>query len=282
MKFAMCRNGPMTGPVVVDGERVVALSALLDDAPATLDNLVANRRIGEVRDPTGIDGVPLGAVQLGMPLVRVRNVVCIGRNYYEHVEEEGAEAMPEPPIFAKFSSSIVGPGDDVVWSLSTTVDVDWEAELAVVIGSPTVDVSVDKALDHVAAYTCVNDVSARDLQFDDVQWTRGKSLRTFCPMGPWLVTPDEVGDVTDLAVLCRVNGVVKQDSRTSQMIHGVAEVISFVSQHIGLDTGDVIATGTPGGVGYFANPRERLTDGDVVEVEVENIGILINHCRALA
>ena len=283
MKLAHVVDGPFTGPAVVHDGFAVQLSSLLPDAPGSLDELVRTGRIGEIGDPGAAvagDGSPaLADVRLGPPLTEIRNLICIGRNYKDHVDEEGAERVPEPPIFSKLPSSVIGPDDVIEWSEALTTDVDWEAELALVTGRACRDVAAADALDVVAGYTCLNDVSSRDLQFGDPQWTRGKSLRTFCPMGPWLVTPDEVGDVGDLRVRCSVNGVVKQDDTTANLITGVPEIISFCSRSFDLRAGDVISTGTPGGVGYFAEPRERLGDGDVVVVEVERVGQLTNSCR---
>jgi len=280
VKLAHVRAGAVTGPALVVDGHVVPLAEVMDDPPSSLDQLVRGGRLGDVPGDTSVTGgVPLVDVSLGPPLTEIRNLICIGRNYGDHLAEEGVDAAPEPPIFAKLPSSVIGPEDTIEWDPDLTGDVDWEAELALVIGEDCRDVPVEAALDKVAAYTCVNDVTARDLQFGDPQWTRGKSLATFCPMGPWLVTPDEVGDVGDLRVRCLVNDVVKQDDTTASMINDVAAIISYCSRAFALRAGDVISTGTPGGVGYFAEPRERLGDGDVVVVEVEGVGSLRNVCR---
>ena len=182
-------------------------------------------------------------------------------------------------MFAKWPSSVVGHGADIRWDPALTQQVDYEAELAVVIGRTARNVSVDEALAYVFGYTCLDDVSARDIQFGDGQWVRGKSLDTFCPMGPWLVTADEIPDPQALAISCRVNDEVVQDSHTSRMYFGVAEIISYVSRSFTLEPGDVIATGTPGGVGVFRDPPRFLGDSDVVTVEIEGIGRLVNTCR---
>jgi 2-keto-4-pentenoate hydratase/2-oxohepta-3-ene-1,7-dioic acid hydratase in catechol pathway len=163
-----------------------------------------------------------------------------------------------------------------------TAEVDYEAELAVVIGRRARNVPIDEALDHVLGYSCLNDVSARDLQVSDGQWTRAKSLDTFCPMGPWVVTADAIPDPRALRVQCRVNGEARQDTTTGELVHGVAELISYCSQSFTLEPGDVIATGTPGGVGAFRDPPVFLADGDTVEVEIERVGILTNRCRVVA
>jgi 2-keto-4-pentenoate hydratase/2-oxohepta-3-ene-1,7-dioic acid hydratase in catechol pathway len=185
-------------------------------------------------------------------------------------------------LFAKFPSSLIGDGADITWRAADTEQVDYEAELAVVIGRRARDVPASMALDHVLGYTCLNDVSARDLQFGDGQWVRGKSLDTFCPVGPWIVTADELADPGALRIRCLVNGEVVQDARTSEMVHGVPELIAFCSRFMTLEPGDVIATGTPGGVGVFRDPPRFLDDGDEVVIDIEGIGRLVNRCRVVA
>jgi 2-keto-4-pentenoate hydratase/2-oxohepta-3-ene-1,7-dioic acid hydratase in catechol pathway len=222
---------------------------------------------------------PLASTDLLAPVPRPGKVVAIGRNYREHADEEGVEPPSAPLVFSKWPSSVVGHGDDICWDPELTRQVDYEAELAVVIGRTARHVPEAHALDHVLGYTCLNDVSARDLQFGDGQWVRGKSLDTFCPMGPILVTADELADPQDLAITCRVGDEVLQDSRTSQMYFSVATIISYLSRSFTLEPGDVIATGTPGGVGAFRNPPRFLGNGDRVTVEIEGIGALVNTCR---
>jgi 5-carboxymethyl-2-hydroxymuconate isomerase len=207
--------------------------------------------------------------------------VAVGRNYREHAAEEAA-ALPEAPLlFAKLPSAVVGDAAPVVWSADVTGQVDYEAELAVVIGRRARHVAVAEALHHVLGYTGVNDVSARDLQVRDGQWTRAKGLDTFCPMGPWVVTADEIPDPDALRVRCRVNGEVRQDASTAALVHGVAALIAYCSSSFTLEPGDILATGTPGGVGAFHDPPVFLADGDVMEVEIEGIGVLRNPCRVV-
>jgi 2-keto-4-pentenoate hydratase/2-oxohepta-3-ene-1,7-dioic acid hydratase in catechol pathway len=174
---------------------------------------------------------------------------------------------------------VIGSGDEIRWDPGLTSQVDYEAELGVVIGRTTRRVDEAHALDYVLGYTCINDVSARDLQFGDGQWTRGKSLDTFCPVGPVLVTADEIPHPDDLALSCTVNGETLQSARTSEMFFGVARIISHCSQAFTLEPGDVIATGTPAGVGAFRKPPLWLKDGDTVTISVEGIGDLVNVCR---
>jgi 2-keto-4-pentenoate hydratase/2-oxohepta-3-ene-1,7-dioic acid hydratase in catechol pathway len=182
-------------------------------------------------------------------------------------------------VFAKFTTALVGHGADVTWDPELTQAVDYEAELAVVIGRRARDVRVESALEHVLGYTCLNDVSARDLQYADRQFVRSKSLDTFCPMGPALVTADEVPDPQALGIRCLVNGEVRQSASTADMVFGVAELIAFCSRAFTLEAGDVIATGTPAGVGWFREPKLMLRDGDEMVVEIDGVGRLLNHCR---
>jgi 2-keto-4-pentenoate hydratase/2-oxohepta-3-ene-1,7-dioic acid hydratase in catechol pathway len=221
----------------------------------------------------------LAETTLLAPVPRPGKVVAIGRNYREHADEEGVEPPPAPLVFSKWPSSVVGHGAEIRWDPALTSQVDYEAELGVVIGRAARRVPESQSLDHVLGYTCVNDVSARDIQFGDGQWVRGKSLDTFCPMGPVLVTADEIRDPQDLAISCRVGDELVQDSRTSRMYFSVAEIISYLSRSFTLEPGDVIATGTPGGVGVFRDPPRFLGDGDRVTVEIERIGRLENTCR---
>jgi 2-keto-4-pentenoate hydratase/2-oxohepta-3-ene-1,7-dioic acid hydratase in catechol pathway len=212
-------------------------------------------------------------VPLAIP--RPGKIVCVGLNYRDHAAEGGQDLPKAPLLFAKWPNTLIGDGDPVVLPPEST-QVDYEAELGVVIGAKAKRVSENDALDHVAGYICVNDVSARDLQFADGQWTRGKSPDTFCPVGPRLVPRDEIADPQALAIRCIVNGEALQDSSTAQMIFSVAEIIAYASQVITLEEGDLIATGTPAGVGVFRDPKVLLKDGDEVSVEIEGLGTLTN------
>lgn len=217
----------------------------------------------------------VGEVTLLAPVADPAKVVCVGLNYRKHAEEGGQPIPPNPILFAKFPNSIVGPGDPILLP-SFSQQVDYEAELGVVIGKPAAAVDVADALEHVLGYTCINDVSARDLQFADGQWVRGKTLDTFCPIGPWIVTTDEIPDPQTLGIRCIVNGDKLQDSTTADMIFSVAEIVSFISQGITLEPGDVIATGTPEGVGFARTPPIYLNAGDVVSIDIDRIGTLTN------
>jgi len=220
----------------------------------------------------------LSSVTFEAPLPRPGKIVALGKNYLDHIEETGSEVPEFPVIFAKFPSSVIGP-DDFIPIPSVTSKIDWEVELGVVIGKNCRDVSEKKALDYVAGYTIVNDVTARDLQMSDGQWIRSKSLDGFCPIGPCIVTRDELGDASNLKMHTKVNGVTKQESSTSNMLFNVAQVVSYLSNSFTLEPGDVIATGTPSGVGFVRNPPEFLKAGDKVEAYIARIGYLRNKVK---
>ena len=204
---------------------------------------------------------------------RPGKIVAIGLNYMDHVRESGAQPPKTPLVFAKFTTAVINHEEQIRIPRKLTERVDWEVELAAIIGERASGVSVDEALKYVSGYTVANDVSARDLQFADGQWVRAKSLDTFCPLGPKVV---ELDDPQNLKLQTRVNGEVMQDSSTKEMIFGVAELISFCSHSFALEPGDVVLTGTPWGCGEFMEPKRSLKDGDVVECEIEGIGVLRN------
>ena len=207
---------------------------------------------------------------------RPGKIVAIGLNYMDHVREARMDPPDSPIVFTKFPTSVIGDGDRIVIDRTITERVDWEVELAVVVGQAMRDVGSGDALDHVLGYTVANDVSARDLQFADGQWVRGKSLDTFCPLGPVLVPATKLPDPQTLGLRTRVNGETMQESTTAEMIFGVAELLSFCSRSFTLEPGDVVLTGTPWGCGEFMDPVRSLRDGDVVEVEVDGVGKLTN------
>ncbi|MFN8218263.1 MAG: fumarylacetoacetate hydrolase family protein [Solirubrobacterales bacterium] len=231
-------------------------------------------------DPTAYKAVGTGLAPLRAPL-RPGKIVAIGLNYRDHIRETGMEAPAEPLIFAKFPSSVIGPGEAIRIDRELTKRVDWEVELAVVVGPRMHRVSESDALPHVFGYTIGNDVSARDLQFSDGQWVRGKSLDTFCPLGPVVVTVDEIADPQALRLETRVNGETMQSSSTSEMIFGVAELLAYCSRCFVLEPGDVVLTGTPWGCGEFMDPPRCLEPGDRVDVEIEGIGTLHNPVKGL-
>jgi 2-keto-4-pentenoate hydratase/2-oxohepta-3-ene-1,7-dioic acid hydratase in catechol pathway len=266
--------GVQGGDGVYSGMSIASsLDDLIHAGPTALDELLVIAR------PDRSPDYALSDIRVEVPLRHPSKVVAIGQNYMDHCRECNAPIPTRPIVFAKFPSSLIGPTDDIQWCSELTQQVDWEAELGVVIGKAARHVPEETALDYVFGYTVINDVSARDLQGGDGQWVRGKSLDTFCPMGPGIVTADEIPNPQDLDVRCWVNGMVMQDSNTLEMIFNVRYLISFLSRAFTLNPGDVISTGTPHGVGVGRDPQIFLQDGDVVEVEVERIGRLRNVCR---
>ncbi len=231
-----------------------------------------------LRDPKG-ETLPLEAVRLLASVARPGKIMCIGLNYRDHAIESKMEIPKSPVMFAKFGTSICGPGDNVVIPLGCEKP-DYEAEMAVIIGRRAKHLSKENAMAHVLGYACFNDVSARDFQFADGQWSRGKAPDTFAPIGPYIVTRDEVPNPENLRIALRLNGRTVQDSNTSQLIFGVAELVSFLSRSMTLEPGDVIPTGTPPGVGFAHTPPLWIKAGDKMEVEIEGLGILENPVAA--
>jgi 2-keto-4-pentenoate hydratase/2-oxohepta-3-ene-1,7-dioic acid hydratase in catechol pathway len=223
--------------------------------------------------------VPLTSVHLLAPILRPPKIICIGLNYRDHAIESGMPIPTTPVVFAKFSNTVVGPGDDVVIPKNTEKP-DFEAELAVVIGRPQRHVSVENAMDCVFGYTIVNDVSARDFQLATSQWIMGKTFPTFCPMGPWIVTKDELTDPHNLRIGLRIDGETVQDSNTKELIFNIPQIIAHLSQVIDLEPGDIISTGTPPGVGMGRKPPRWLKPGETMTVFIEGIGELTNRCVA--
>lgn len=281
-------TGPRLG-VMLDDDRLVDVIDLDPSLPSTMTGLIDGaedvlpflREAVAAGPPATATVRSLADVTLAAPVGRVGKVIAIGKNYRDHATEEGVAPPADPLMFAKFPSAIVGPDAQIEWRSAHSDQVDWEAELAVLIGRRARDVPVETALAHVLGYTCLNDVSARDIQFGDGQWTRGKSLDTFCPVGPWLVTADEIPDPQRLRIRLIVDGEVMQDASTSQMLFGVAELIAYCSRFLTLEPGDLLATGTPGGVGVFRSPPRFLADGNQVVVDIEGIGRLRNRCRVI-
>jgi 2-keto-4-pentenoate hydratase/2-oxohepta-3-ene-1,7-dioic acid hydratase in catechol pathway len=270
----------------VVGDQIADVSSVAPD----MNTLIAGgqqalddaRRASETGTKT-----PLNQAQLLAPIPRtLKNVFCLGLNYKEHVAE-GARAgardtadLPKYPIwFTKPATAICGPYDDIVIEPRISTAYDWEVELAVVIGKPAKHVPKEKAFEYVHSYTIFNDFSVRDIQRrhgPPPQWFKGKSWDKGSPMGPWLVTPDELGNPEKLQVICRVNGAVKQDSNTEMMIFDIPTQIADITEVLTLEPGDLISTGTPSGVGFARTPPEFLKNGDVMETEIEKIGVLRN------
>jgi 2-keto-4-pentenoate hydratase/2-oxohepta-3-ene-1,7-dioic acid hydratase in catechol pathway len=242
---------------------------------------LGSERLGELAELA--DGGPLegggevgpASVRLGPPVPDPQKIICLGLNYRDHAEEAGIEPPSAPMFFAKFANSLIGPDDEIV-PPKVAERVDYEAELAVVIGRSARNVGAEEALSYVAGAMAFNDVSARDLQLENPLWTGGKAIDTFAPCGPALVTLDTLGDLSDLAIRTWVNGDQVQDGSSSAMVFGVPETIAFLSRVMTLVPGDIIATGTPAGVGSSRTPPLFLRPGDLVEVEIDKIGRLSN------
>jgi 5-carboxymethyl-2-hydroxymuconate isomerase len=268
------------GTASVDGsalpvlERDGALYPVPAPPGATLVDLI-RAGAGSLAGAADEAGAPLTGARLLAPL-RPGKIVAIGLNYLDHVRETGMQRPERPLVFAKFPSSVIGPDAPIVVDRSLTERVDWEVELAAVIGTTASHVAVERALQHVFGYTVANDVSARDVQFADGQWVRGKSFDSFCPVGPFVVTADAVPDPQALSLGTRVNGERMQDSSTAEMVFGVAELIAFCSASFTLEPGDLLLTGTPWGCGEFMDPQRSLAPGDIVECAVEGVGTLRN------
>lgn len=245
-------------------------------ASQNLYDIISGKSISPQGDP-----LPISKATILAPF-RPGKIVAIGLNYMDHCRETNTTPPERPLVFTKFTTSINDPFGDICWSAHLTRSVDYEAELGAVIGKTCWQIPTENALDYIAGYLAANDVSARDLQFGDGQWVRGKSLDTFCPIGPAFVTTDEIPNPQNLALKTILNGQVMQDSNTKEMIFSVAELVSFCSYSFTLEPGDLILTGTPHGVGLGRNPEIYMKDGDVVVVEVEKIGRLENHCRVLS
>ena len=280
-------NGPRLG-VVVDHQVVDLAEISPGDLPANMRSFL---ELGEAGMETARSAVeraltdgqtmPLDVVTILAPVLNPSKVIAIGLNYMDHCREQNVEPPKSPIIFTKFSTAIVGPGEAIRWDPDLTSRVDFEAELAVVMGRRAWHVSQAEALDYVAGYTICHDVSARDLQFGDGQWVRGKSLDTFCPLGPWIVTRDEIPDPNSLEIKSWLNGELMQSSNTSQMIFNIPSLLKFLSENFTLTPGDVILTGTPEGVGAFREPPIFMKEGDEIIIDIEGIGKLENTCRTL-
>lgn len=275
---------------VIEGNNVIHLNKVLEQPDLTMLSLVEKGRdyvreieekLQEVRkEPNkfGDDHVlQRSEVKLKAPLPRPKKVVCVGNNYMDHCREQNVEPPKKPLIFSKWSSCIIGPGEDVVLPAASE-QVDYEAELGVVIGQGGKNIAKENAFDHVFGYVIVNDISARDVQFSDGQWVRGKSFDTFAPCGPYLVTADEVKDPQNLPIRLKLNGELVQDSNTREMIFSISDIISYLSTGFTFDPGDLIATGTPHGVGVFREPQLFLKSGDEMAIAIEGLGTLTNAC----
>ncbi len=225
--------------------------------------------------------IDLMHIQFAPVVTRPTKIIAIGLNYLDHIRESNGKVPETPIVFAKFPNSLIGHRGQIVWDNVLTKKVDFEAELAVIMGEKAHHYDESDVMDTVFGYSCANDVSARDIQFSDKQWVRGKSLDTFCPIGPWIVTHDEISNPQGLGIKCWLNGVIMQDSNTDQMLFKLPRLISFLSRNFTLLPGDIILTGTPSGVGAFREPPVYLKHGDEVAIEIEQVGRLVNICNVM-
>ena len=298
MKIGTLRDGNATLPALIEGERAYRLDDVLGAmggvpvaVPEGADaaTILATPALAAAAR-SAVDALPdlitRGAAPsyplytLGPPVPRPGKIVCAGRNYADHARELGNDIPTRPILFAKLVTSIRGPFDDVVRPREVD-DLDYEAELCVVIGTGGRRIPKDRALAHVAGYCCANDVSARNAQLGlGDQWLRGKSFDTFCPIGPWIVSADEIPDPQALRVRCRVDGSVRQDGSTADMIFDVATLIAYISDAFTLEPGDIILTGTPSGVAMGQSPAPWLQPGQLCEVEIPGIGSIANRIVA--
>jgi len=275
MRLVTVRIDGATRAGRLSGDEIVLLDA--PDVRAVLEaGSVADGRL-PVAEAGG--SVALESADLAPPVPAPDKIVCVGSNYMDHILETGKQPPPYPIYFAKFRGALTGPRDPMCLPApDVSVNADWEAELALIIGKPVRNTTEGEALDAIAGCTVLNDLSVRDWQMRTTQFLAGKTFERSTPLGPALVTADEVGDGTGLDISCTVDGVVKQSSNTSQLVFGPAKLISDLSAIITLMPGDVIATGTPGGVGAARDPQEWLTPGAVVRTAIEGIGEMVNTC----
>lgn len=265
------RDGPKT-PCIIDAEGVArdASSVVADFGPATLSPAMFDTL--RATDPASLPAADIKGKRVAPPVAQPRNIWCIGLNYSDHAAETGMPIPEEPILFTKASGTYCGPDDDILYSPKMT-KLDWEVELGIVIGKPALNIGKDEAMDHIAGFVLVNDISERAWQAErSGQWVKGKSFPNFCPTGPVLVTPDEIGDVQGLGMWLDVNGERMQTGSTATMVFDVVTVVSYMSEFTRLEPGDLICTGTPPGVGLGMNPQKWLNIGDTVTLGIDGLG----------
>ncbi len=306
MKLVTFTQNGLTRIGAVEGEQVIDLNAAFK-AKLESEGKIRAEKISEAYIPTDMKGFLQGGkeslelakesvqfalnnesavqlvfnkkdVQIGAPVTEPGKMICVGHNYREHILEMGRELPSHPVLFAKFANTIVGPEDDIPF-YPISEQLDYEAEFAFVVGKRAKNVSQEDALDYVAGYTIVNDVTYRDIQRRTIEWLQGKAVDGTAPMGPWLVTSDELTDPAGLEISLSVNGEERQRSNTANLVFTVQRLVEFLSELMTLEPGDVILTGTPGGVGVAREPQAFLKDGDVVRIEVDKVGVLENKVR---
>lgn len=292
MKFVRFKYKSKMGIGILDEEQIVDLTGfsksnleynfpnsieqLIETSEKTLpliNHLLESEDVGEY-------SISISDVDILSPLVKPEKIVCVGLNYLDHCKETGLEVPKSPVIFFKFANAIIGEGDSIEIPINSN-QVDYEAEFAIVIGKEGKSIQEEEAYKYIFGYTIMNDVSARDQQFSDGQWSRGKSADTFAPIGPSIVTKNEISDPHNLNISLALNGTVMQDSNTSNLIFNIPYIISYLSQSITLKPGDIIATGTPPGVGMGRKPKVWLKDKDEISITIEGIGTLHNRVKEI-
>ncbi|WP_251444572.1 fumarylacetoacetate hydrolase family protein [Microbacterium sp. USTB-Y] len=288
MRFAHLRRPESDVPAlaVLDGDGATLVSDLVDPAPATLQQLIEGgddllARVREAHARGGAPVHPLDGFAFSTAVLAPPVVLAVGLNYAAHSSELGLKTDTAPTVFTLWPNSLTGHGQTTSWPRALSESVDYEAELGVVIGTAAKDVSAEDALDHVWGYTVVNDITARDIQFAEAQWSRCKSFDGFSPAGPVVVTADEIPDPQDLHIWTVVDGHTVQDASTSQMVRPVSALIAHLSRSLTLQPGTLISTGSPGGAGYSRDPQIFLRDRSTVTVGIDGIGELTTHCRIL-
>jgi acylpyruvate hydrolase len=269
MRLAKVNFEGRARPALVEGDQLCLLET---ESLASALSLIASGNELPVGSP-----VPVGTAELLAPIDGDSKFFCIGLNYYSHMEEANLPEPRHPIVFSKFPSVLIGPTDDILLP-NTSTAIDWEVELGVVIGRRVREVDVQRAAEAIGGFTVVNDVSARDYQIHESQWIPGKNLESSTPVGPWIVTVDELGPDPVLALSTRVDGEIRQDGRTTDQIFTPAQIVSYISEWITLEPGDIIATGTCAGVGHCMSPRLYLGADQVLETTIERIGTLTNRC----
>jgi 2-keto-4-pentenoate hydratase/2-oxohepta-3-ene-1,7-dioic acid hydratase in catechol pathway len=291
VKFAHLRvPGQSTPRLAVTFEAgAFFLDELMDDAPRDLQDLLEKgeaefdrvRAVSQNAAAHGVSPTPLDSLRHSSAVLRPPQIIAIGANYAAHASELKLRSETAATVFSLWPNSLTGHESTVTWSADLTGQVDYEAELGVIIGKDARNVSVSDALDYVFGYTVVNDITARDLQFSEAQWSRCKSFDGFTPTGPVVVTSDEIGDPQDVWLTTHVDGRILQDASSGDMVRTVAEIISYLSQTSTLLPGTLISTGSPGGAGYSRKPQVFLRDGSTVTVSIDKIGFLTSHCRQI-
>ncbi|MCA1840522.1 MAG: fumarylacetoacetate hydrolase family protein [Actinomycetota bacterium] len=273
MKLVTLRNAGGYSTGVIRGDQVVEV------APGTdVGGFIANDQDWK-STASGASGssMPIANADLAPVVVAPGKIICLGLNYRPHIEETGREVPTSPTLFAKFAGALIGARDPIVLP-AVSDNVDWEVELAFIVGAPMRHVTVEEATRSIAGFTVLNDVSVRDYQYRTLQWLQGKTFENSTPVGPSLTTPDEVDDAKDLLVSCEVDGQVMQKARTSDLLFSPADVAAYISEIITLQPGDLVATGTPGGVGMARDPQVWLKPGQTVRTTIEGLGELVNEC----